>query len=195
VVSVAADRPPGAAVATSRCRRGAQALHVKSVVAVPCMAGGRGSRGVAGGPRGVPRLAHRANDHPAATGMDRQLGSALCNRVWGCATVFVLGQQRVLVVAFKSTNPRRLNVYRLNDLMTARSWHLNALQQPAALHFCFTAQHKQVLPTLLSDLKGSEWCCCSSWVVAGCCLRWWWSGGAAGQQGLCSWPTVVGGPP
>lgn len=67
--------------------------------------------------------------------------------------VQVVGQPLAMVVAFNSTNPRRLNIYRLNDLMTARGWHLNALQQPAALHFCFTAQHKQVLPTLLADLK------------------------------------------
>eukprot|EP00879_Flechtneria_rotunda_P016083 GHRR01016824.1.p1 GENE.GHRR01016824.1~~GHRR01016824.1.p1 ORF type:complete len:524 (+),score=169.46 GHRR01016824.1:2119-3690(+) len=65
----------------------------------------------------------------------------------------VVGQPHMSVVAFKATNPQQLNVYCLNDLLTQKGWHLNALQRPAALHFCFTAQHLNVLPGLIGDIK------------------------------------------
>ena len=58
------------------------------------------------------------------------------------------GQPDMCVVAFKSTR-RQLNIYKVNDLMTNKHWHLNALQFPASLHMCFTAQHTEVVPQLL----------------------------------------------
>jgi sphinganine-1-phosphate aldolase len=65
----------------------------------------------------------------------------------------VLGSPHMSVVAFAAAKPKQLNVYCLNDLMTQRGWHLNALQAPAALHFCFTAQHAAVVPSLVADLR------------------------------------------
>lgn len=65
----------------------------------------------------------------------------------------VLGCPHMSVVAFAAVKPKQLNVYCLNDLMTQRGWHLNALQRPAALHFCFTAQHAGVVPSLVADLR------------------------------------------
>ena len=67
--------------------------------------------------------------------------------------LMLVGQPEVMVVAFKAVDPRRLNIYRVNDLLTARGWHLNALQSPPALHFCFTAQHGGAVPALLQDIK------------------------------------------
>ena len=47
-----------------------------------------------------------------------------------------------------------LNIYKVNDLLTRRGWHLNALQSPPALHFCFTAAHSPaVVEQLLLDLE------------------------------------------
>lgn len=67
--------------------------------------------------------------------------------------VRVLGCPHMSVVAFEAVKPKQLNVYCLNDLMTQRGWHLNALQRPAALHFCFTAQHAGVVPSLVADMR------------------------------------------
>jgi sphinganine-1-phosphate aldolase len=64
----------------------------------------------------------------------------------------IIGQPHMSVVAFAAANPRRLNIYCLNDLLTQRGWHLNALQAPPALHFCFTAQHVNVVPALVADM-------------------------------------------
>lgn len=64
----------------------------------------------------------------------------------------LVGQPDMSVVAFKFKD-QRLNIYHLNDLMTKKGWHLNALQSPPALHFCFTAAHVDVAHLLLADLK------------------------------------------
>ena len=48
---------------------------------------------------------------------------------------------------------RPLNIYVLNDVLSEKGWHLNALQRPAALHCCFTAQHARGgARRLLADL-------------------------------------------
>ncbi len=40
----------------------------------------------------------------------------------------LVGRPDMCVVAFAAKQPRKLNVYQLNDALTARGWHLNALQ-------------------------------------------------------------------
>lgn len=49
---------------------------------------------------------------------------------------------------------RGLDIYRVNDLLSAKGWHLNALQHPAALHICLTAAHSSgIVELLLRDLR------------------------------------------
>lgn len=60
----------------------------------------------------------------------------------------VVGSPDMCNVAFRSTSPA-VNVYAVNDLMSQRGWHLNALQRPAAAHMCFTAQHVDVVDDLV----------------------------------------------
>lgn len=57
------------------------------------------------------------------------------------------------VVAFRAQRPKEVSVYVLNDLLTARGWHLNARQVSAALHLRFTAQHDELGDPLLADIK------------------------------------------
>lgn len=42
----------------------------------------------------------------------------------------------LLLLALASLNCRGLDIYRVNDLLSAKGWHLNALQRPASLHIC-----------------------------------------------------------
>jgi sphinganine-1-phosphate aldolase len=49
--------------------------------------------------------------------------------------LYILGDPKVSVVAFGS---KKLNIYIIGDRMSKRGWHLNALQNPAALHMAFT---------------------------------------------------------
>ena len=51
------------------------------------------------------------------------------------------GAPAMTVVGFAAANPRALNIYAVNDALSARGWHLSALQAPPALHMCFTAAH------------------------------------------------------
>lgn len=64
----------------------------------------------------------------------------------------LVGQPDMCNVAFTGATPSA-NIYALNDLMTAKGWHLSALQRPAAVHMCFTAQHVDIVDDLVKDLK------------------------------------------
>ena len=55
---------------------------------------------------------------------------------------------------------RGLDIYKVNDLLSAKGWHLNALQHPAALHLCITAAHSlPIVELLLRDLKEAVEAC------------------------------------
>lgn len=64
----------------------------------------------------------------------------------------VLGRPLVSVVAFRALT---LNVYDLADAMTARGWHLNALQNPPAIHVAVTLPIARVWERLIADLEAA----------------------------------------
>ncbi len=63
----------------------------------------------------------------------------------------VIGDPTFLV-AFRSPE---LNIYHVNDHLVAKGWRLNALQLPAALHFCVTRPNTAlgVVDAFLADLR------------------------------------------
>ena len=61
----------------------------------------------------------------------------------------VLGNPLVSVVAFTSTS---LNIYDIADTMSAKGWHLNALQNPPAMHVAVTLPIVPAVDRLLEDL-------------------------------------------
>jgi glutamate/tyrosine decarboxylase-like PLP-dependent enzyme len=63
----------------------------------------------------------------------------------------VIGDPTFLV-AFRSPE---LNIYHINDHLVAKGWRLNALQLPAALHFCVTRPNTAlgVVDAFLADLR------------------------------------------
>jgi sphinganine-1-phosphate aldolase len=65
----------------------------------------------------------------------------------------VIGNPTFLV-AFRSPD---LNIYHVNDHLIAKGWRLNALQLPAALHFCVTRPNTApgVAEAFLADLRGA----------------------------------------
>lgn len=78
-----------------------------------------------------------------------QAAKQFAEGVKGVEGLELAGDPAMTVVAFKAVKPRALNIYAVNDAMSARGWHLNALQLPPALHMCFTAQHATVVDSLL----------------------------------------------
>lgn len=67
--------------------------------------------------------------------------------------LYVVGNPVMSVVAFASRS-KDIDIYVVNDIMSAKGWHLNALQSPPAVHMCFTTAHSDRLARqLVSDLK------------------------------------------
>lgn len=61
----------------------------------------------------------------------------------------VIGKPLVSVVAFTSST---LNVYDMADAMSAKGWHLNALQNPPAIHVAVTLPIVRAMDKLIIDL-------------------------------------------
>lgn len=67
------------------------------------------------------------------------------------ANLEVIGHPMVSVVAFASKNGG-IDTYDIADAMSARGWHLNALQSPPAIHCAFTKPTAAAVDKLTSDL-------------------------------------------
>ena len=63
----------------------------------------------------------------------------------------VLGRPDMCVIAFGSTE-QGVNIYKVNDLLGSRGWHLNALQNPPAIHVAVTLPIVAVVDQLVADL-------------------------------------------
>ncbi|EPS72842.1 hypothetical protein M569_01913, partial [Genlisea aurea] len=64
----------------------------------------------------------------------------------------IIGRPDMTIVAFASDI---LDIFEVNDLMSSKGWHLNALQRPNSIHICVTLQHVSVIEEFLGDLKSS----------------------------------------
>jgi len=64
----------------------------------------------------------------------------------------IIGRPLVSVVAFTSTT---LDIYGVADAMSAKGWHLNALQNPPAIHVAVTLPIVAAVDALLADLKAA----------------------------------------
>lgn len=62
----------------------------------------------------------------------------------------IMGRPLVSVVAFYS---KTLNIYDIADGMSAKGWHLNALQDPPAIHVAVTLPITTVWSRLINDLE------------------------------------------
>ncbi|KAJ5438478.1 Sphingosine-1-phosphate lyase [Penicillium daleae] len=63
----------------------------------------------------------------------------------------VVGNPMVSVVAFRSKNGA-IDTYDIADDLSAKGWHLNALQSPAALHCAFTIPTAKAVDQLIADV-------------------------------------------
>jgi sphinganine-1-phosphate aldolase len=67
----------------------------------------------------------------------------------------VLGLPTSPVVAFTFNSSTKLDVFKVNDAMSRRHWHLDALQQPSAVHLCVTMRHVGREQEFMKDLIDS----------------------------------------
>ncbi|KAJ9709890.1 hypothetical protein PVL29_001394 [Vitis rotundifolia] len=66
--------------------------------------------------------------------------------------LFVIGRPDMTIVAFGSNV---VDIFEVNDILSSKGWHLNALQRPNSIHICVTLQHVTILEDFLKDLKES----------------------------------------
>jgi len=62
----------------------------------------------------------------------------------------VIGQPKVSVVSFTSAT---IDIYAVADGMSGKGWHLNALQNPPAVHVAVTLPIVNIWETMMADLK------------------------------------------
>ncbi|KAF8268623.1 PLP-dependent transferase [Lactarius quietus] len=70
--------------------------------------------------------------------------------------LYVLGKPPASVVAFGSRMPD-LNILEVGDKMSQKGWHLNALQNPPALHIACTRLTVSSVEIFIRDLKEAIW--------------------------------------
>ncbi|BBG93875.1 dihydrosphingosine phosphate lyase, partial [Prunus dulcis] len=66
--------------------------------------------------------------------------------------LFVIGRPDMTVVALGSDV---VDIFEVNDIMSSKGWHLNALQRPNSIHICVTLQHVPIIDDFLRDLTES----------------------------------------
>ncbi|KAL9257648.1 Sphingosine-1-phosphate lyase-like protein [Drosera capensis] len=66
--------------------------------------------------------------------------------------LFVIGKPDMTIVAFGSNV---VDIFEVNDVMSSKGWHLNALQRPNSIHICVTLQHVPIVDEFLQDLESS----------------------------------------
>ncbi|KAH0991951.1 hypothetical protein GBA52_003434 [Prunus armeniaca] len=66
--------------------------------------------------------------------------------------LFVIGRPDMTVVALGSNV---VDIFEVNDIMSCKGWHLNALQRPNSIHICVTLQHVPIIDDFLRDLTES----------------------------------------
>lgn len=67
------------------------------------------------------------------------------------STLNILGEPMVSVVAFESKDPA-VDIYDIADGMSAKGWHLNALQDPPGIHVAVTTPMVAAVEDLVNDL-------------------------------------------
>ncbi|KAH8693914.1 putative sphinganine-1-phosphate aldolase BST1 [Talaromyces proteolyticus] len=85
-------------------------------------------------------------------GAAKNLERAILNDPILCGNLCIIGHPMVSVVAFASKNGQ-IDTYDIADTMSAKGWHLNALQSPPAIHCAFTKPSAESVDVLVSDLR------------------------------------------
>ena len=66
--------------------------------------------------------------------------------------IYVIGDSKLSVIGLKSD---KYNIYKINDKLKEKGWHLNVLQNPSSIHICVTEQHvnEEIHSKFIDDIK------------------------------------------
>ncbi|KAM0881897.1 hypothetical protein ACQ4PT_032654 [Festuca glaucescens] len=116
----------------------------------PTMAGSRPGGLIAGAWAAMMSLG--LNGYLESTGQIMEVSKKIQKGIDDIPGLFVIGKPDMTVVAFGSDV---VDIFEVNDIMSSKGWHLNALQRPDSLHICVTLQHTAIYVEFLQDLKNS----------------------------------------
>ncbi|XP_048561808.1 sphingosine-1-phosphate lyase [Triticum urartu] len=116
----------------------------------PTMAGSRPGGLVAGAWAAMMSLG--LNGYLESTGKIMEVSKKIQKGIDDISGLFVIGKPDMTVVAFGSD---AVDIFEVNDIMSSKGWHLNALQRPNSLHICVTLQHTAIYEEFLKDLEDS----------------------------------------
>lgn len=126
---------------------------VGGVYASPSIAGSRSGALIAGcwvSLMTIGEAGYTASCHQIM-GAAKQFEAAIREDPILSANLEIIGHPEVSVVAFASKNVG-IDTYDVADAMSAKGWHLNALQDPPAIHMAFTRPTALAVEDLQSDL-------------------------------------------
>jgi sphinganine-1-phosphate aldolase len=103
-----------------------------------------GERGYVEAARTILTAARAVSDGVAALAAGRD--SQLC----------LYGAPDLSVVAFGAKPGAPLNIYNVNDAMSAKGWNLNVMQNPACMHLCVTFANAGRAAEFVRDLAEAE---------------------------------------
>jgi sphinganine-1-phosphate aldolase len=119
----------------------------------PTMAGSRSGGVIAAGWASILSIGHDGFVEQARRLLS--LAELLASRIEKeCVSLKLLGQPDSSLVAWGALNRKDLDIFKLNDAMSKKGWHLSALQHPPGLHMCITPAHSEkIINSLVDDLK------------------------------------------
>ncbi|XP_066317436.1 sphingosine-1-phosphate lyase-like [Miscanthus floridulus] len=116
----------------------------------PTMAGSRPGGLIAGAWTAMMSLG--LNGYLDSTSRIMEVSKKIQRGIGEIPGLFVIGKPDMTVVAFASDV---VDIFEVNDIMSSKGWHLNALQRPNSLHICVTLQHTTIYDQFLKDLQDS----------------------------------------
>ncbi|KAK1821867.1 Dihydrosphingosine phosphate lyase [Friedmanniomyces endolithicus] len=129
------------------------------VYASPSMAGSRPGALIAGCWASLMRMGEDGYLETCLkiVGARQRLEDAIRGSEKLCRSLSVIGKPLVSVIAFQANEhaeqAERVDIYDVADGMSAKGWHLNALQDPAAMHVAVTMPIVGVVEELIADLE------------------------------------------
>ncbi|KAL9671116.1 hypothetical protein QQ045_008682 [Rhodiola kirilowii] len=85
-----------------------------------------------------------------STGKIMAVSKKIQNGIKEIPEVFIIGKPDMTIIAIASDV---VDIFEVNDIMSSKGWHLNALQRPNSIHICITLQHVAVADEFVEDLR------------------------------------------
>lgn len=122
------------------------------IFASPAMLGTRPGGAIAAAWAALQVMGAQGFLHNARVIMDTT--TSLIKGIENIPELAVLGKPNMSVLAYRSVD-EAVNIYAVAEQMEQKGWHIDRLQNPAALHVMITPRHQDFIEQYIRDLKDS----------------------------------------